>query len=722
MKIKFEHMNNLFFLNKLPIFLYKEYGKLTIIQFCDLVNIVIPRFCYHIKLSVAGNCRMCLVELVGSPKPVIACATTIMNKLDILTDSLFVRKLREDVLELLLINHPLDCPICDQGGECDLQEQVYSFGSDHGRFKEMKRSVADKRLGPIVKTIMTRCIHCTRCIRFTEEYLGISNLGIFGRGSGSEVKVNKAALLNSELSGNLVDICPVGALTSKPFAFTCRPWELKSIESIDCFDSLNSNIRVDVKGNRIFRILPKRNELLNEEWISDFTRFSYEGLQSFRSCFPILSLDAHRVKSFFKRIKRSIWHLFGPESFYEDFLIRERGYYCCIRVDWSHCIEFLKILTVRFKFNTVNFFVGSGVGLLNISFFYYLSKFIKNSSFNIEGLPSMDIDSRSSFYVDSFNLFKKANFFLFYNLNLKENFSVFNSRLYNHLYKLQQKKIIYYIGRNIKQSYSVFHIGHSLMNFVAFLRGKHLTLSHFNSTGIRDLNVSLFSSSINFNSYLEELKYFNSISVNNFNFFSNVMGYSELGVNSELVNRCSKSSLRYFLKTSKIILNKKDDFFIYQGLVLPNVDKSTNYLFLPTLNSFEQPDSYVNIFGSLQDSAQVLNVSDGYQPQPDFYVLKDTLFSLFFYSIEKKNSFLSLDLLFNELVCYYLDYFVLMLDFYPYKKQLNFKSMILKKNNSYFFSHSFSNLNIKNTFMVKYSDTLRAFYKQQNNICKSSFF
>jgi NADH dehydrogenase (ubiquinone) Fe-S protein 1 len=253
---------------------------------------------------------MCLVELNNGIKPVIACATSISPKIEILLDSLLVKRSREHVLEFLLINHPLDCPICDQGGECDLQDQTIMYGSDRGRFTEMKRSVEDKELGPIVQTIMTRCIHCTRCIRFSDEILGIKDLGVIGRGSSSEIKMNNVFFLDSELSGNIVDICPVGALTSKPFSFTARPWDLKSLESIDFLDALHSNIRIDTKGNRIFRILPISNSSLNEDWISDFIRFSYEIVQMFRLKYPYFSLN----QAFFPFIKTNLFLRFSWEQ------------------------------------------------------------------------------------------------------------------------------------------------------------------------------------------------------------------------------------------------------------------------------------------------------------------------------------------------------------------------------------------------------------------------
>jgi NADH-quinone oxidoreductase chain G len=259
----------------------------TLLQQCEQLGISVPRFCYHETLSIAGNCRMCMVELETSVKPVIACSTSLTKGMNVWTNSALVRKARENVLELLLINHPLDCPICDQGGECDLQDQTMVYGGDRGRFKEEKRSVSDKALGPFIKTIMTRCIHCTRCVRFCDEVLGEPALGTMGRGNATEIGTYLSKAVTGEISGNVIDLCPVGALTSKPYAFHARPWELESIESIDIFDSLGSNIRVDVKNNQIVRILPKWNPEVNDHWISDKVRFSYDGLLVERLTWPM---------------------------------------------------------------------------------------------------------------------------------------------------------------------------------------------------------------------------------------------------------------------------------------------------------------------------------------------------------------------------------------------------------------------------------------------------
>src|SRR5213078_292159 len=262
----------------------------TLLQACEAAGAEIPRFCFHERLSIAGNCRMCLIEVVGIPKPQASCAMAVKDLPPnrdgtpkvLSTRSPMVRKAREGVMEFLLINHPLDCPICDQGGECDLQDQAMAYGVDSSRFKENKRAVEDKYVGVLVKTIMNRCIHCTRCVRFMTEVAGVPELGAIGRGEDMEITTYLEQAMTSELQGNVVDLCPVGALTSKPYAFAARPWELNKTESIDVMDALGSAIRVDTRGREVMRILPRVNEDVNEEWISDKTRHVVDGLRTQR--------------------------------------------------------------------------------------------------------------------------------------------------------------------------------------------------------------------------------------------------------------------------------------------------------------------------------------------------------------------------------------------------------------------------------------------------------
>jgi NADH-quinone oxidoreductase subunit G len=254
-------------------------GGTSVLQACEQLGIEVPRFCYHDKLSVPANCRMCLVEIEKTPKPAASCAMPCADGMVVHTDSDLVKRARKNVMEMLLINHPLDCPICDQGGECDLQDQAVAYGFDRSRYQEMKRAVKDKELGPLVATVMTRCIHCTRCVRFVDEICGTPQLGTINRGENTEIGTYVDEPLVSELSGNLIDICPVGALTNKPAAFTARPWEFRKTDTIDVFDAVGCNIRVDVRGNEIMRVLPRLNEDVNEEWINDKTRFAIDGLK-----------------------------------------------------------------------------------------------------------------------------------------------------------------------------------------------------------------------------------------------------------------------------------------------------------------------------------------------------------------------------------------------------------------------------------------------------------
>ncbi|SFJ28385.1 NADH-quinone oxidoreductase subunit NuoG [Jannaschia pohangensis] len=275
-------------------------GEMTLIQACEQAGVEIPRFCYHERLTIAGNCRMCLVEVVGGPpKPAASCAMQVKDLRpgkdgeppQVRTNSPMVKKAREGVMEFLLINHPLDCPICDQGGECDLQDQAMAYGVDFSRFREPKRAAVDLDLGPLVETHMTRCISCTRCVRFTTEVAGITQMGQTGRGEDSEITSYLGETLKSNMQGNIIDLCPVGALVSKPYAFTARPWELTKTETVDVMDALGASIRVDTKGREVMRILPRNHDGTNEEWISDKTRFVWDGLRRQRLDKPYIRVD-----------------------------------------------------------------------------------------------------------------------------------------------------------------------------------------------------------------------------------------------------------------------------------------------------------------------------------------------------------------------------------------------------------------------------------------------
>ena len=297
--------------------------NLTVMQACEIAGEEIPRFCYHDKLSIAGNCRMCLVEVEKAPKLMSSCTMPLMEGMSIITNSEKVKLGRKGVMEFLLINHPLDCPICDQGGECDLQDQAMYYGFDKSRFNENKRAVENKNMGPLVNTIMTRCIHCTRCVRFASEVAGVPEIGMLGRGENAEITTYLEKSITSELSGNVIDLCPVGALTSKPYKFKARPWELKRTDSIDIFDGVGSNIRIDSRAEEILRITPRVNEDINEEWITDKVRFNYDAYYNQRIDKPYIKKDSKLLVSNWdesldilknKLKKSSPFALVGPQT------------------------------------------------------------------------------------------------------------------------------------------------------------------------------------------------------------------------------------------------------------------------------------------------------------------------------------------------------------------------------------------------------------------------
>ena len=290
----------------------------TVMQACEAAGAEIPRFCYHERLSIAGNCRMCLVDVSpGPPKPQASCALPAADKMVVSTRSAKTQKAREGVMEFLLINHPLDCPICDQGGECDLQDQALAYGKGHTRYQENKRAVTEKYMGPLIKTVMTRCIHCTRCVRFAEEVAGVEEIGAIGRGENMQITSYLEGAVRSELSGNIIDLCPVGALTSKPYAFEARPWELKKTESIDVMDAVGTNITVHTRGAAVMRVTPRINDDVNEEWASDVTRFAVDGLQRGRLDTPYVRVGGKLQKASwaqaFDAIKTALAGVAGSE-------------------------------------------------------------------------------------------------------------------------------------------------------------------------------------------------------------------------------------------------------------------------------------------------------------------------------------------------------------------------------------------------------------------------
>jgi NADH-quinone oxidoreductase chain G len=374
--------------------------EISILEACKYVGIIIPRFCYHETLSIAGNCRMCLVEIEGLEKPVASCLTEISAGISVHTDSAFVKKARENVVEALLLNHPLDCPICDQAGECDLQDQTKTFGSDYSRFFFNKRGVEDKECGPLIKTIMTRCIHCTRCVRFGSEVAGVDILGTLNRGTSTEIGSYVSKFFDSEISGNVIDLCPVGALTSKPYGFKARPWELRVNESVDITDSSGSNIYINFKESEIFRVLPKSNESLNEHIISDKARFSYDSNNNNR----IKNLFQYQEKK--EKYKTINWTFFLNHM---DSVLEDTSY------------VFNIIVNDDIGLNSLNFLKKVSYSRNNIRLYSIKKKGFEKDNLYIYGLS------------DKFSAINTSNSIAFIlSLNPKLECSIVNTRLRTH--------------------------------------------------------------------------------------------------------------------------------------------------------------------------------------------------------------------------------------------------------------------------------------------------
>ena len=410
---------------------------MTVLQACEIAKVEIPRFCYHEKLSIAGNCRMCLVELEKSPKPVASCAMPALDGMNIKTNTPFVEKARKGVMEFLLANHPLDCPVCDQGGECDLQDQSMYYGIDKSRFKENKRDVPDKNMGPLIKTQMTRCIHCTRCIRFATEIAGVTEIGAIGRGENMEITTYLEKSMQSELSANVIDLCPVGALTSKPYAFEARPWELKKTESIDVMDAVGSNIRVDTYGWEVKRILPRLNEEINEEWISDKTRYSCDGLLKQRLDTPY---------------------------------IRENN--VLVKTSWEKAIEKISQKLNEINPNNIGGHIGDMVSIENIfAFKNFLNSIgVKNIEWREKKFYINSSEKMNYIFNTSINEIENADLIILVGTNPRLEATMLNARIRKAF--LKNNLQIWSFGNPGDISYDYKIIGDNTSNLIEFLEGK----------------------------------------------------------------------------------------------------------------------------------------------------------------------------------------------------------------------------------------------------------
>lgn len=562
---------------RLNDFQYTINKKLTLIQACLENKVDVPRFCFHERLSIAGNCRMCLVEDLKQVKPVASCAINVSDSMSIYTNTLKVKKARESVLEFLLANHPLDCPICDQGGECDLQDQSMVFGSDRGRFYEFKRSVEDKDCGPLIKTIMNRCIHCTRCVRFSTEIAGLNILGVTGRGSKMEIGFYIENLMRSELSGNVIDLCPVGALTSKPFAFTSRPWELKSYNTIDILDNMHSNIRVDIRGTKIMRILPRVNEFINEDWIGDRIRFSYDGLRRQRLVDPMLRIGGVFVKLSWKKSLLFLKNLF---------------------------LNYLKKTSSRFL--PITAYVGDH---LDIETIYMIKRMLNmlGSGSCISHVNSADFGIYYSCNT-SIQDISQSDIILLFGVNLRLQYPILNAKI--RQVSLKNQVPVYLLGYYSNFSYYTKHISTTSNTFYRILEGSHWISSKISKVSSKSplfyfSDNFLLNNSIIVRSLLSWSNVFNR-EWNGYNVLSSQSSYfsiNELGLRGSNTFKNLNYSFSWLFNYDGDVSSV--GYKVYQG---HHGDKniSGSSLVLPSTSFIEKSSFYSNMWGMVQKTKKVL--------------------------------------------------------------------------------------------------------------------
>ena len=553
---------------------------LTVLQACEKAGEEIPRFCYHEKLSIAGNCRMCLVEIEKSPKPIASCAMPASDGMVIKTNTAKIEKSRKGVMEFLLANHPLDCPVCDQGGECDLQDQSMFYGIDKTRFKENKRAVPDKNMGPLIKTQMTRCIHCTRCVRFATEIAGVPELGAIGRGEDMQITTYLEQSIQSEMSGNVIDLCPVGALTSKPYVFEARPWELKKTETIDVMDAVGSNVRVDTYDWEVKRVLPIINEDINEEWISDKTRFACDGLLNQRLDTPYIKYN----------------NKFEAAS-------------------WDEAYKIIKSKIENSKKDEICGFVGD---LINMEASFIFKEFFDRTinTNNYESRSSkrfIDNSVRENYlFNSSINGIEEADFILLLGTNPRFEATILNARI-RKAYLNNNTKIV-----------SLNQIG-DLTYPYKFLDGKTQTIKDIienNNDISKDIVNSkkpmiiigesflhLKSANYLFNSLKEYLLKNNKLSqdwnpLNILSVDAATVGSLDLDIineNNEIFNKLNENKFKiiYLLGQDNLHFKKRDEFIIYQG---SHGDKGAEIadIILPGAAYTEQSGHYTNLEGKIQ--------------------------------------------------------------------------------------------------------------------------
>ena len=556
---------------------------LTVLQACENAGVEIPRFCYHEKLSIAGNCRMCLVEIEKSPKPVASCAMPAAEGMNIKTNTEFVEKARKGVMEFLLANHPLDCPVCDQGGECDLQDQSMFYGVDKSRYKENKRNVSEKNMGPLIKTQMTRCIHCTRCVRFATEVAGVTEIGAIGRGEDMEITTYLEQSMQSELSANVVDLCPVGALTSKPYVFEARPWELKKTESIDVMDGVGSNIRVDTYGWEVKRILPRINEDINEEWISDKTRYACDGLLNQRLDTPYIKYNG--------KFEKASWN------------------------------EVFNIIKSKLKNTHKDQICGITGDLVNMETLYLFKEFFTKTlgSYNVESRCDhsyLNPQKRENYLFNStINGIEESDFILLIGTNPRYEATILNARI-RKAYLQNKTKIISLndvgdltypyesLDGNIENIKKIVEDNHKISNLIKEAK-KPLII--FGQSSLKTKSSKyIFETVKSFlkknNKISDEWNSLNTISEN-----ASTVGSFDLGlyktedgsneVLQDLENH--KFEIVYLLGVDNLKFEKNNEFIIYQG---SHGDKGAEMadVILPGSAYTEQNGYFTNLEGKLQ--------------------------------------------------------------------------------------------------------------------------
>jgi NADH-quinone oxidoreductase chain G len=577
--------------------------SISILEACKNIGITIPRFCYHEMLSISGNCRMCLVEIENMEKPVASCVTEVEDNMSIKIDSPFVKKARENIVETLLLNHPLDCPICDQAGECDLQDQTKGFGSSHSRFFFKKKTVEDKYCGPLIKTIMTRCITCTRCVRYAEEIAGVNYFGTFNRGSGTEIGSYVVKMFDSEISGNVIDLCPVGALTSKPYAFKARPWELRLAESIDTMDSFGSNIYLNYKETEILRILPKSNSDINETLISDKIRFSYD------------SNNINRIKNI---------HIYNNKNQYYDI------------ATWN---IFFKTIDNVFKIENNNFYslLNQEMDLKSIitlkSIKNFLQKnFILNDSDSIYNSSNLYVNHQTNVIQSLENL---DDLVLFLGTNLRLESSILNARIRSKYRNSHLSSV--FVGNQIDSNIPSRFLTLNLKNVINVIEGRCNLLSPllYSSSNIYTfVSANLSNRIINIDCLLSDLK----------KVFSNLnIIYVYHSCNSEglkFLNIQRKSILKSIQKDTCIAINVKENYSTKKSFSLNKKNNiyigthgsisalKASYI-LPTKTSFETSFTYLSYEHRAQKTAEVIkNVNEARS-------IDQIILSLFFKDVKK---------------------------------------------------------------------------------------